>query len=90
MTYSSRRMKLLSTSFEILADNDADESEKKNLFVSQLFINNKIREKSLCNPYQKLDTLYANFRVYPPASRCIPPVNMWHTRIHVLMVQISS
>jgi len=37
-----------------------------------------------------LDTLYANFKVYPPAFRCIAPDYTWHTGIHVLMVQISS
>lgn len=33
MTYSNRRMKLLSTSFEILAETDADANEKHKLFV---------------------------------------------------------
>jgi len=35
-------------------------------------------------------TVYANFQVYSPAFRSIAPFYMWHTGIHVLMVQILS
>jgi len=38
----------------------------------------------------KTHALYANFQVYPPASMPIAPVYSWHTKIHVLMVQILS